>query len=223
MGLQKRSLGDVAAVLTEPFSMVEIAHFEDMSVSLYLCQGAIPWHRHLDQDELFWVHQGTISLQSEQGHVQLNRGELAVVSKGLSHRSSASEPATVILVRCTTLSHKRNGRLRLYGTDEAAPVRVSLSSVSERLSDPFTPLTAARVDHAVLQVVRGEGDWPALDVGDNDVMVVVVDGEITLRVLGGELPLQPDELVVIPGATACQITSSVEAVLALMSCQELDA
>jgi mannose-6-phosphate isomerase-like protein (cupin superfamily) len=223
MNLQKRSLGDVAALLTEPFSMVEMAHVEDVSVSLYLCQGAVPWHRHLDQDELFWVYQGTISLQSEQGHLEMNEGDMALVRKGLSHRSSASEPATVILIRSTTLSHQKNGRLRLYGTAESALERVSLPDLRDDLSAPYKMLTAAHVDRAVLQVVRGEGEWPALDIGEREVMLVVMDGDITLSVSGEDLLLQPDDVVVIPRTTDCQMTSTAEAFLVLMSCQELDA
>ncbi len=55
--------------------------------------------RHTDQDELFLVYSGTISLESDWGTVILRPGELAVIPKGLGHRSSALMRSHVLLVK----------------------------------------------------------------------------------------------------------------------------
>ena len=86
---KKTSVSQVAAQLDKPFSMMTVASVGDIVVSLYICQGMLEWHKHLDNDELFWVHEGTILLESEWGNVRLRPGELAVVPKGVDHRTSS--------------------------------------------------------------------------------------------------------------------------------------
>ena len=81
--LQKISIPETASKLEQPFSMMDVALVGDILISVYICQGTLEWHKHLDIDELFWVHKGTILLESEWGEKQLRAGELAVVPKGV--------------------------------------------------------------------------------------------------------------------------------------------
>ncbi|MGD1995597.1 MAG: cupin domain-containing protein [Anaerolineae bacterium] len=220
MQLEKLSLGEFAAQLDEPFSMVDMASVGDLTASLYLCQGTLAWHRHLDQDELFWVHEGVTLLESERGDVRLRPGELAVVRKGLAHRSGSPLGSTVILIRCTVIPDRKNGRLRLYGTKENAPQRVNLHEAAKELSAPFQPQTVAQVEDAAVQVVRGEGLWPALEPPPHDILIVVLNGEITIHTDQGSLSLRPNELTVIPQATLCQLITSSETVMGLVGREE---
>ena len=220
MRLEKLDLGEVATRLDEPFTMVDVASVGDLTVSLYLCEGVVDWHRHLDHDELFWVHRGSITLESERGRVRLRTGELAVVQKGLSHRSGADKAATVLLIRTTVLPHRKNGRVRLYGTWERGPRRVSLSSAMERLVAPFEPHTVAQVEDAVVQIVRGEGAWPALEPAHSDIMLMVLGGKATVHTDLSILTLKPDELTIVPKGTVYHIVSDDGAVLAIMAREE---
>ena len=101
--LKKLNVSQAAAQLDEPFSMTHIASVGDILVSVYICQGTLEWHRHLDTDELFWAHEGTILLESEWGEVQLRPDELAVVPKGVGHRSGSGLRASVLLMRLVSL------------------------------------------------------------------------------------------------------------------------
>ncbi|HEY74693.1 MAG TPA: cupin domain-containing protein [Thermoflexia bacterium] len=213
MRLEKLRLEDAAQRLTEPFSMIDLATVGDLTVSLYLCQGILAWHRHLDQDELFWVHKGVILLESEQGKVRLRPGELAVVRKGLAHRSSSPLRSTVILVRCTALPNRKNGRFRLYGTTEPGPQRVSLRDAAQHLPAPFEPQTVARVEDAVVQVARGEGPWPLPEVAEHDTLLVTLSGTVIVQTERGTLALRADELTVVPQGTSYMLTTTQDAVL----------
>jgi len=214
MRLEKLNLGDVAARLDEPFSMVDMAIVGDLTVSLYLCQGLLAWHRHLDQDELFWVHQGTILLESEQGRVRLRRGELAVVRKGLAHRSSSPLRSTVILIRCTVAPDRKNGRRRLYGTQERGPHRIGLVTAAEKLGASFQPQTVAWVEDTVIQVMRGKGPQPLPEPAHHDVLLVVLKGAITVHTDESMLTLHPDDLTVISQGSLYRLTSADETILA---------
>jgi mannose-6-phosphate isomerase-like protein (cupin superfamily) len=214
MRLEKLCLEDVAAGLDQPFSMVDMAIVGDLMVSLYLCQGILAWHRHVDQDELFWVHRGVILLESERGDVRLRPGELAVIRKGLAHRSSSPLRSTVILIRCTVVPDRKNGRRRLYGTRERSPRRVSLTAAAKRLAEPFRLQTVAQVEDAVVQVARGEGTWPTLEPALHDVLLVVLEGAVTVQTEASAVTLRPDDLTVIPQGSLYRLTCASGTVLA---------
>lgn len=224
MPLEKLSLKDVARRLDRPFAMIDMALIGDVTVSLYLCQGTLAWHRHLDQDELFWVHQGVISLETERGEVRLRQGEMAVVHKGLAHRSSSPFPSTVILIRCTVMPERKNGRRFLYGTREAPPVKVNLNEVLEKLREPFQPKTVAHIEDSVLQVMRGEGEWPLLEPYPHDALLISLDGTAIIYDLSVQhlIPfvLGPDELTVLYRNTPYRMFTKGEAVLARVTREE---
>ena len=93
--LKTFNVKQLASQLSQPFEMLNVAFVDDLIVSLYLCQGSLDWHRHPDNDELFWVHEGSIWLESEWGDLRLAAGEVALVPKGFGHRSRAVKKAIV--------------------------------------------------------------------------------------------------------------------------------
>ena len=94
--------------------MIDLVQVDDLALSIYLCQGTMPLHRHLDQDELFLVHSGTISLESEWGTAILRPGELAVAPKGVGHRSSSLLRSLVLLLQPRLMVNRRNGDRLLF-------------------------------------------------------------------------------------------------------------
>lgn len=224
MRLEKISLQDVAQRLDRPFAMIDMALVGDMLVSLYLCHGTLAWHRHLDQDELFWVHRGAILLETERGEVRLRAGELSIVHKGLAHRSSSPFPSTVILIRCGVMPERKNGRRFLYGTTESPPHRVNVSAVAQSLRVPFLPQTVARLEGSVLQVMRGGGEWPLLEPYPHDALLLALEGTVMIYEADAHrtapLTLGPDELTVLYRDRPYQMFAKGEAVLARLTREE---
>lgn len=58
MSLPVTNLSAVANRIGRPFAAVTLAAVGDLAVSVYVCQGQVNWHKHLDEDELFLVHEG---------------------------------------------------------------------------------------------------------------------------------------------------------------------
>ncbi|RME39970.1 MAG: hypothetical protein D6793_00305 [Thermoflexia bacterium] len=224
MRLEKISLQDVAQRLDRPFAMIDMALVGDMLVSLYLCHGMLAWHRHLDQDELFWVHRGAILLETERGEVHLRPGELSIVHKGLAHRSSASLPSTVILIRCGVMPERKNGRRFLYGTTESPPHRVSVTAVAQNLRMPFLPQTVARLEGSVLQVIRGAGEWPLLEPYPHDALLMALEGNVMIYEADAHrtspLTLAPEELTVLYRDRPYRIFAKGEAILVRLAREE---
>jgi mannose-6-phosphate isomerase-like protein (cupin superfamily) len=207
--IEKLNVAQAAAKLDKPFSMINIASVGDIVVSVYICQGMLEWHRHLDNDELFWVYEGTILLESDWGEVRLRPGELAVVPKGVEHRSSSGLRASVLLLRCGVAPGRKNGRRRLYGLGgEGQLSRVSLHSAIQTLTTPLQFQTVAQVEDSVVEVAWGEGTWPAEMPAPHDMLFFVLNGTATVRVPETMLHLHPGDLSVVPRDAIYQLSTT---------------
>jgi mannose-6-phosphate isomerase-like protein (cupin superfamily) len=189
--------------------MTNVALAGDIVVSVYICQGMLEWHKHLDNDELFWVHEGTILLESDWGKVRLRPGELALVPKGVSHRSSAGMRASVLLLRCGLIPGRKNGRRRLYAiSGEARLKRVGLHRQAQALTMPFQFRTVARVEDSLVQTAWGEGTWPVEIPASHDVLLFVLDGTATVRTSRSMLHLHPGDFTVVPQGTVYHLSTT---------------
>ncbi len=212
--LKKLNVSQVAAQLDKPFSMMNVASMGDIVVSVYICQGMLEWHKHLDNDELFWVYEGTILLESEWGNVRLRPGELAVVPKGVKHRSSSGLRASVLLLRCGYAPERKNGRRRLYAIPgEATLKRVSLGRAVKALSLPFQFQTVARIEDSVVQVAWGEGIWSVAISAAHDLLIFVLNGTATVRTSQSMLHLHPGDFVVVPRGAVYQLSTTRDTAL----------
>ena len=205
---------DVAAGLDRPLSMADLTYVDDLLVSVYLNGGAedelqsVEWHRHLDFDELFWVFDGSLRLESEIGDRLLRPGDLAIVPKGTKHRSGSVDGAAVLLLRRGLVPHRTNGKRRLYPTDETGLPHVNVYEVADDLAVPFQFYTALRVNGSQVQVGRGDGRWPVERVGARDSMVYVVEGALTVRTTEDRVRLAPREFTVVPRGAFYHLYSS---------------
>ncbi len=60
-------------------------------------KGAFDWHHHSDEDELFWVVRGRLTIQFRDGDVELAPGDMVIVPRGVEHRPVAEDEAWVVL------------------------------------------------------------------------------------------------------------------------------
>ncbi|MEE9181611.1 MAG: cupin domain-containing protein [candidate division NC10 bacterium] len=75
-----------------------VAEVNDAYVKLVKVKGEFVWHRHENEDELFLVDRGTMHLQTREGDVSLEAGDMAVVPRGTEHRPVAEQEAHVLLI-----------------------------------------------------------------------------------------------------------------------------
>lgn len=189
--------------------MVNIAVLGDIVVSVYICDGVLRWHRHIDTDELFWVHEGAILLESDRGDLRLNEGDLAVVPKGVSHRTQSDQRASVMLLRCGFLPDRKNGQRRLYATEDDPELeRLNPLLIAQEIDEPFHFRTIARVENATVQIAQGEGLWSSAMQSDQDMLLGVLDGSATVRTSESMLHMHPGDFTVIPGGQDYGLSST---------------
>jgi mannose-6-phosphate isomerase-like protein (cupin superfamily) len=213
--LEKVNYAQEASRLTEPFTMIDLAQIDDLVLSVFLCQGTLPLHRHLDQDELFLVHSGTISLESEWDTVILRPGELAVVPKGLGHRSSSLLRSLVLLLQPRLNVNRRNGDRRLFALrHEGRLEKVNVPAMGRQVAFPFRSVVLANLDTFALDVLLCQGIGPWWCTDRQNSLVLCHDAVLTLDSELGQIPLQSGELVVVPKGIAYRL-SSVDRALVL--------
>jgi len=100
-------LRDRAAALTEYFSPRIIGEVNDAYVKVAKIKGAeIPWHNHADEDELFYIIDGSLRFEIEgQEPFTMEPGDLYIVRRGVNHRVSSTEECSILLVENKTTSH----------------------------------------------------------------------------------------------------------------------
>jgi homogentisate 1,2-dioxygenase len=208
--LEVIGIAQQGARLTQPFSMLDLAQIDDLMLSIFLCQGTLQTHRHVDQDELFLVHSGTISVESDWGDVVLQPHELAVVPKGVGHRSASLLPSLVLLLQPRVVVDRRNGDRRLFALKgESRLEKVSLMAMSHQVVVPFRPVLVADLDMFAVQLTlcEGMGPWQPADHPAN--LILCHDGRLTVDTKElGQAPLGPAELTVIPSSVSYRLLST---------------
>ena len=95
------SVVDLAAKLaqfTEHWSPKVVARMNDYEVKVVKLQGEFTWHSHEDTDELFLVVDGELTIQLRDGDVQLGKGQLYVVPRGVEHCPRADGEVSALLI-----------------------------------------------------------------------------------------------------------------------------
>jgi len=208
-------IAEQGARLSKPFTMIDMAQVDDLTLSIFLCQGTLPTHRHVDQDELFLVHSGMISLESEWGDVVLQPHELAVVPKGVGHRSASLLASLVLLLQPRVVVDRRNGDRRLFALKgEKRLEKVSLAAMDHQVVVPFNPVLVAHLDTYAVQLTLCEGTGPWQAESRQADLILCYDGRLTVDTEGlGRASLGPAELTVIPSHVSYRVLSTGRAMM----------
>ena len=85
-------------LFSEHWSPKVIAEMNDYQFKIVKIQGDFVWHDHADTDETFIVLEGRIRIDFRDGHVDLQKGEMYVVPKGVEHKPYAENEAKLLLI-----------------------------------------------------------------------------------------------------------------------------
>ncbi len=84
--------------IDKPWSPLEVARVNDQVVRMAMVEGEYHWHKHTNEDELFYVLQGNVTIELKgQPDVCLGEGEMAVVPKGMEHRPRSEEVSYLLV------------------------------------------------------------------------------------------------------------------------------
>jgi mannose-6-phosphate isomerase-like protein (cupin superfamily) len=97
-GPTKVDLAAALATFDEAWSPRIVGRYNGNKIFLAKAKGEFVWHSHPDTDDLFLVLEGRLTIQLRDGDVELERGELFVVPRGIEHCPRSEEGASILLI-----------------------------------------------------------------------------------------------------------------------------
>jgi mannose-6-phosphate isomerase-like protein (cupin superfamily) len=95
--LEKVNLSDKFNLFDEHWSPKIAGEVNDSYVKLVKFRGDFVWHKHEEEDEMFLVVKGSITIRLRDGDVRLEEGEFVVIPRGVEHTHVLLfEPKTVL-------------------------------------------------------------------------------------------------------------------------------
>lgn len=95
--MDKASLEGKFSLIHEHWRPKVVAALNGQELKLVKIAGTFPWHRHDNEDELFLVWRGRMTLEFRDRSVMLNAGEFCVAPRGIEHRTLAESEAEILV------------------------------------------------------------------------------------------------------------------------------
>jgi len=85
-------------LIDEQWTPKVVAEMNDYQFKLVKVEGDFVWHSHADTDETFIVLDGALRIDFRDGCVELGKGEMYVVPRGVEHKPFAAQEAKLLLI-----------------------------------------------------------------------------------------------------------------------------
>ncbi len=95
--MQKVNLAEKFAQFNSHWDPKIVGELNGQYVKLVKVQGEFLWHHHEEEDELFLVIEGQLTIKFRDIDVVLNEGEFLIIPKGVEHMPVAEEEAHILL------------------------------------------------------------------------------------------------------------------------------
>jgi mannose-6-phosphate isomerase-like protein (cupin superfamily) len=95
--LERIDLREKLSTFDERWSPRIVAELNGQHVKLAKLEGEFVWHSHADEDELFLVLKGKLTIELRDGAVDLGPGQMVVVPRGVEHRPVADGEVHLLL------------------------------------------------------------------------------------------------------------------------------
>ena len=82
-----------------------IGQVNDQFIKVAKLKGTLTWHKHDDEDELFYILKGRLIIEYENDRVVLNEGDFHVVPKGTMHNPVAEKECWIALIETVSTKH----------------------------------------------------------------------------------------------------------------------
>jgi mannose-6-phosphate isomerase-like protein (cupin superfamily) len=106
--LTKVNLKQKLSLFQDHWSPKIIGELNDSQVKLAKLKGEFVWHHHDDEDEMFLVLKGNLTMKLRDGDVEVGEGEFIIVPKGVEHLPVAREEVQLMLFEPKTTLNTGN-------------------------------------------------------------------------------------------------------------------
>lgn len=103
--MDKVNLAEKFQLFSEYWSPKIVGELNGQQVKLAKFKGEFVWHKHDNEDEMFFIAEGTLNIEFRDKTVTLNKGEFLIIPRGIEHRPVAENEVSVMLFEpATTLN-----------------------------------------------------------------------------------------------------------------------
>lgn len=92
------NLNSKLAMFSDHWSPKIVSQFNGHDVMVVKVKGEFNWHSHPDTDDFFMVLKGRITIRLRDRDVELRKGELFVVPRGVEHCPVAESEAELLII-----------------------------------------------------------------------------------------------------------------------------
>ena len=108
--IDKVNLSEKLQQFTERWSPRIVGELNGQQVKLAKVEGEFVWHHHEQEDELFLVLRGHLSIHLRDRIVELDEGEFFIVPRGVEHKPVAASETHVLLLEPSATLNTGNVR-----------------------------------------------------------------------------------------------------------------
>ncbi len=103
--MEKVNLVEKFALFADRWSPKIVGELNGQYVKLAKLKGEFVWHQHQDEDELFFVIKGSLTMRLPEREIVVGEGEFLIVPQGVEHCPVAAEEAHVLLFEPKSTAH----------------------------------------------------------------------------------------------------------------------
>ena len=96
--MHKVNIAQKFALFDEHWSPKVVGELNGQQVKIAKIQGEFVWHHHEDEDELFMVIKGELTIKLPDEDVHLKEGEFLIVPRGVEHKPVAEREAHILML-----------------------------------------------------------------------------------------------------------------------------
>jgi len=94
----KVNLAEKIKLLNKPYQPGVVGYLNNYKLIVVKVHGEFVWHKHDETDDFFLVLRGHLTIQLRDRDIELDKGELYVVPKGIEHCPKADAEAYVLVI-----------------------------------------------------------------------------------------------------------------------------
>lgn len=118
MATKKVNLSQKLALIQDHWHPRIVGELNNAYVKLVKLKGEFIWHHHKNEDELFLVIKGSLTIKLKDGDLVLEEGEFAIIPKGSEHKPVATDEAHILLLEPKTTTNTGNVTSERTTSDE---------------------------------------------------------------------------------------------------------
>jgi len=97
MTLEKINIKDKLSKFTDYWNPRIVGKLNGQHIKLVKAQGEFVWHKHDQEDEMFYLLEGILKIEFRNRTVVLEPNEFIIIPKGVEHRPVAEEEVSIML------------------------------------------------------------------------------------------------------------------------------